>query len=80
MFDLPTRINQGNEDGLLSATFGLHASLTLSEETLSMCRDAAPDGIGFHIHVAEHSVDEYDSLKKSGMRVVDRLNKHGLVG
>jgi putative selenium metabolism protein SsnA len=75
-----TRLNQWNEDGLLSATFGLHASLTLSEETLSMCRDAAPNGIGFHIHVAEHSVDEYDSLKKSGLRVIDRLDKHGLLG
>jgi putative selenium metabolism protein SsnA len=74
------RMKQGNEDGLLSATFGLHASLTLSEETLSMCRDAAPDGIGFHIHVAEHSIDEYDSLQKSGMRVVDRLDKYGLLG
>jgi putative selenium metabolism protein SsnA len=74
------RMKQGNEDGLLSATFGLHASLTLSEETLSTCRESAPDGIGFHIHVAEHSIDEYDSLQKSGMRVVDRLNQHGLLG
>ena len=74
------RVSQDNEDGLLSATFGLHASLTLSEETLSECRNAAPDGIGFHIHVAEHSVDEYDSLQKSGLRVVERLNKHGLLG
>lgn len=74
------RVSQNNEDGLLSATFGLHASLTLSEETLFECRNAAPDGTGFHIHVAEHSVDEYDSLQKSGMRVVERLNKHGLLG
>ena len=30
---------------------------------------------GFHVHVAEHEAAEYDSMKKSGMRVVDRLGK-----
>jgi putative selenium metabolism protein SsnA len=66
--------------GRLAATFGLHASLTLSDATLDACRQAAPDGIGFHIHVAEHEVDEYDSLAKSGQRVVDRLHAHGILG
>jgi putative selenium metabolism protein SsnA len=66
--------------GRIAGTFGLHASLTLSEETLNACREAVRDGEGFHIHVAEHEVDEYDSLQKSGMRVVDRLNKHGILG
>lgn len=66
--------------GRLEAMFGLHASLTLSEKTLDLCRQSAPDGVGFHIHVAEHPVDEYDSLAKSGMRVVDRLEKHGILG
>ncbi len=67
-------------NGRLSATFGLHAGLTLSDKTLDACRDAAPDGVGFHIHVAEGLADEYDSLAKSGLRVVDRLYKHGLLG
>jgi cytosine/adenosine deaminase-related metal-dependent hydrolase len=30
--------------------------------------------------VAEHEADEYDSLEKSGLRVVDRLQKHGILG
>jgi len=64
----------------LSATFGLHASLTLSEETLNSCREAVPESVGFHIHVGEHESDEYDSLKKSGMRVVDRLLEFGILG
>ncbi len=64
----------------IAATFGLHASLTLSDTTLDACREAAPEGTGFHIHVAEHEADEYDSLAKSGTRVVDRLHKHGLLG
>ncbi|MCA1953543.1 MAG: putative aminohydrolase SsnA [Anaerolinea sp.] len=69
-----------NADGRLSAMFGLHASLTVGEETMAACRAAAPTGIGFHIHVAEHSVDEYDSLQRYGERVVDRLYRHGLLG
>jgi len=64
----------------LAGTFGLHASLTLSGVTLQACRAAAPDETGFHIHVAEHEADEYDSLQKSELRVVDRLHKHGLLG
>jgi len=66
--------------GRVAATFGLHASLTLSEHTLDLCRSAAPEGTGFHIHVAEHEADEIDSLKKSGKRVVNRLNDHGILG
>jgi putative selenium metabolism protein SsnA len=67
-------------DGRIAATFGLHASLTLSEKTLERCRQAAPDDVGFHIHVAEHEADEYDSLAKSGKRVVDRLLSHQILG
>lgn len=74
------RILKDNGGGLLSATFGMHASLTLSDETLALCRGAAANPTGFHIHVAEHSIDEDDSLQKSGMRVVERLNKFGLLG
>ena len=66
--------------GRISAMFGLHASLTLSEATLDACREAAPESTGFHIHVAEGIADEYDSLAKTGMRAVDRLNKHGILG
>ncbi|WKZ42702.1 MAG: putative aminohydrolase SsnA [Anaerolineales bacterium] len=65
---------------LLAATFGLHASLTLSDASLDLCRQSIPDGFGFHVHTAEHESDEYDSLNKSGMRVIDRLQKHGILG
>jgi putative selenium metabolism protein SsnA len=62
----------------LAGTFGLHASLTLSEATLARCREAHAGG--FHVHVAEHEADEYDSLKKSGRRVVDRLAAAQILG
>jgi len=65
---------------LLAATFGLHASLTLSDATLALCRQSAPEGVGFHIHTAEGASDEWDSLNKSGLRVIDRLDKFDMLG
>lgn len=64
----------------LGAAFGLHASLTLESKTLEESRKAIGDEAGFHIHVGEHYSDEYDSLQKSGLRVVDRLEKYGILG
>ena len=69
------------ESGLLAATFGLHASLSLSDETLADCVAAAKAlDTGFHIHVAEHEADEYDSLEKYGKRVVARLADANILG
>ena len=65
---------------LVAGTFGLHAGLTLSDETLAACVAAAPQGTGFHIHVAEHEADEEDSLQRSGERAVHRLNRLGILG
>ncbi len=62
----------------LRGTFGLHASLTLNDESLRACADALPDEAGFHIHVAEHEADEDDSLNRSGLRVVERLDRYGI--
>jgi putative selenium metabolism protein SsnA len=74
-------IKSGSDSqGRLGGMFGMHASLTLSEETLDDCRDAAPEDIGFHIHVAEDVADEDDSLQKYHRRVVDRLFRHDLLG
>jgi putative selenium metabolism protein SsnA len=64
----------------IAATFGLHASLTLSDATLSACREAVPDDVGFHIHAAEGFIDQDDSLAKSGLRVVERLYQNGILG
>jgi putative selenium metabolism protein SsnA len=65
----------------LAASFGLHASLTLSDETLAACAAAAGDlGLGFHVHAAEGVSDEEDSLQKSGKRVVERLHDAGILG
>jgi putative selenium metabolism protein SsnA len=66
---------------LLRATFGLHASLSLSDRTLERCVAAAQGlGLGCHIHVAEHEADEYDAREQYGRRVVDRLAALGVLG
>lgn len=65
----------------LGASFGLHASLTLSDNTLASCVDAARGlDTGFHIHVAEDRADQADSLKKYNARVVERLEERGILG
>jgi putative selenium metabolism protein SsnA len=74
------RFIQRTKSPLLAGTFGLHASLTLSDSSLDLCRQSVPDEVGFHVHTAEHEADEYDSLNKSGLRVIDRLHKHGILG
>jgi len=66
--------------GRVAATFGLHASLTLSDATLEACRSSVPESVGFHVHLAEGEADEYDSLLKSGLRAADRLHRHGILG
>ena len=70
---------EGNEN--VAGSFGLHASLSLSDETLADCVAANNElNSGFHIHVAEHEEDEYDSLNKYGKRVVNRLALAGILG
>ena len=62
----------------IRGTFGMHASLTLNDESLRACADAIASDGGFHIHVAEHEADEDDSLRRSGTRVVERLDNYGI--
>jgi putative selenium metabolism protein SsnA len=74
------KLERNPKNHLVKAMFGMHAGLTLSEETLDKCRKQLPDNYGIHIHVAEHQVDEYDSLAKTNERVIDRLNRHDFLG
>jgi putative selenium metabolism protein SsnA len=69
------------ESGMIAASYGLHASFTLSTATLERCASGGADlGVGFHIHVAEDISDERDSTTRYGMRVVDRLESDGILG
>lgn len=67
-------------EGRIAANFGIHAPMTVSEDTLAACREAVPQETGFHLHVAEHEYDQVRSLAMAGTRSVDRLEKHGILG
>ena len=76
---LAENLSLGNESTPTAASlFGLHASLSLSDDTLQKIAAVRGDK-PIHIHVAESRMDEDDSLKKSGLRVVERLAKAGLL-
>jgi putative selenium metabolism protein SsnA len=71
----------GKGDGQIAAMMGLHASFTLSNDTLAECIGIAHDaGVGCHVHVAEDAADREDSLQKYGMPTVQRLHKQGASG
>src|SRR5437763_3086778 len=72
---------QQAEAGMIAASYGLHASFTLSPATLERCAAGGADsGVGFHIHVAEDVSDENDSMTRYGMRVADRLEANHILG
>lgn len=55
-------------DGMIGASFGLHAAFTLSDRTLRACVEANQSlGAGFHIHVAE------DACDRAAVRRLDKL-------
>ena len=75
------RQQQQRPDPLIGASFGLHASFTLSNATLRACTDAARQaGSGFHVHVAEDKTDQTDCLQKYELRVVERFEQTGVLG
>lgn len=67
-------IKSTSDEQLIKGMFGMHAAFTLSDRSLEKCREAM-EGVaaGYHIHVAEGIEDLYDSLKKHGKRIVQRL-------
>ena len=72
---------QREQGNMIKGMFGLHASFTLSDETLKKCQNSI-DGldVGYHVHIAEGIGDLNDSLEKYGERVVERLSKFGILG
>ncbi len=61
------------KDDFIKGMMGMHASFTISDETMELCRKEKPKEIGYHIHVAEDILDLHRCLKEHGKRIVDRL-------
>ena len=71
----------GKGDGQIAAMMGLHASFTVSDQTVETCVGIARDaGVGCHIHVAEDAADRKDSLDKYGVPTVERLHRLNVTG
>ncbi len=62
----------------VSGLFGMHASMSLSEETLKKISKKLKD-LPIHIHVAESDMDVVDSEAKYHTSIIERLDKHNLI-
>ena len=72
---------KASPDDLIRGLFGLHASFTVSDETVARSTRVAADlGAGFHIHVAEAESDVIACQREHGKRVVERLHDLGILG
>ncbi len=68
------------QDDMMKAMIGLHASMTISDQTLDQCLAASAEvGIGFHVHCAEGIEDVADSLAKYNQRVIERWYSRGVL-
>ena len=65
---------------MIAGMMGMHAQFTISDETMELAAAHKPDGVGYHIHVAEGIEDLHDCLKKYGKRIVDRLMDWNILG
>jgi putative selenium metabolism protein SsnA len=58
---------------------GLHASFTVSDETLAAAAKAWPSDVPIHIHVAEDQSDVIRTKDQYGRSIVERLDANGLL-
>lgn len=74
------RYAQKDDTDMLAGMMGMHAQFTISDATMELAAANKPEGVGYHIHVAEGIEDLHDCLKKYGKRIVDRLMDCGILG
>lgn len=74
------RAGKADETDMFKGMFGMHASMTISDETMDKCLTAmAGEKAGYHVHCAEGIEDVEDSLAKYGKRVITRWNDFGIL-
>ncbi len=73
-------VRQADEERMIAACFGLHASFTLGNRTLEHCVSENKSlGSGFHIHVAEDRVDVEHCRRNHRKTPVRRLGELGVL-
>ena len=75
-----SRLKAGELSPMVRAHFGLHASMTISADTLDRCVAENAGRVGFHSHAAEGLADQSDALAKYGRRVIRRFSDAGVLG
>jgi putative selenium metabolism protein SsnA len=71
----------GGKTALTLGLVGAHASFTLSDETLDRLSATVEEAdSSLHIHVAEGRADVEDCRRRCGVGVIERLQRHGLLG
>lgn len=76
--DENVRFAKKNKGKSVQGMIGLHASFTLSDESLKYIADTSED-FPIHVHVAEGEVDEIQAQEKHGKSVIERYNELGLI-
>jgi len=61
------------------ALLGLHASFTVSEQTLALAARQVDPATPIHIHVAEDGADVTRTREQFGKGIIERLEAHGLL-
>jgi putative selenium metabolism protein SsnA len=70
-----------SDDEQMSALFGLHASMTLGNQTLERCAGIAHElDAGFHVHAAEDAIDVQMTRELYGQKVMARFAEFGIPG
>ncbi len=71
--------NEYKGNHFTSGMMGLHASFTLSDETLEAVSKVCGGQIPIHVHVAEGLEDEMDSINTHGLKIIERFDKYGFL-
>lgn len=69
-----------DDSDMIAGMMGMHASFTISDETMALAAENKPGEVGYHIHVAEGIEDLHHCLKTYGKRIVDRLMDCNVLG
>jgi len=72
-------LEERKTDGRVRGVLGLHASFTVSDETMALAADRRPPDGGCHVHLAEDPVDVRASEEAFGLGPVQRLERFGLL-
>ncbi|MEG1848610.1 MAG: putative aminohydrolase SsnA [Lachnospiraceae bacterium] len=69
-----------DKSDMIAGMMGMHASFTISDETMALCAEHKPEEVGYHIHVAEGIEDLHQCLQAHGKRIIDRLMDCDILG